>query len=82
VVSLENNDSGLRSSYHDGMQRVVRKLQGFAESDEADRAYYRSLSPQERLNILLQLIAHYQDSLDETAKRFKRVCRVTKLQRG
>lgn len=64
------------------MQRVVRKFQGFQASDEADRAYYQSLTPKQRLDILLDLIARYQDNLDETTKRFKRVYRVTKLQGG
>lgn len=64
------------------MQRVVRKFHGFTESAESDRAYYQSLTPQQRLDILLDLLARYKDSRDETAERLERVYRVTKLSRS
>jgi hypothetical protein len=67
------------------MQRVVKKFESWKRSEEADRAYYRSLTPEQRLDILLDLIARYRDGLedeDETAQRLARVCRVTQRQRG
>lgn len=64
------------------MERVVHKFRSLAESDDADRDYYLSLSPEQRLDILLELIASYQDGQDEATKGFKRVCRVIKLQAG
>ena len=64
------------------MERVVRKFRSHAESDEADRDFYLSRTPDERLDILLELIARFQDGLDETAKGFKRVYRVTKLHKS
>ena len=65
------------------MQRVVNRFQSWKRSEEADRAYYRSLTPEQRLDILLELIARYRDGLDEdeAAQRLERVCRVTKLDR-
>ena len=49
------------------------------EADKADRAYYQSLTPQERIDILLQLVARHAVNEDGTPKRFERVYRVAKL---
>jgi hypothetical protein len=38
--------------------RQVRVFPSFQEAEDADRAFYRSLTPEQRLDILLQLIAH------------------------
>jgi hypothetical protein len=59
------------------MERVCRKFRSFAESEAADREYYRSLTPERRLEILLELIAQAQG--DEAGQEFARVCRVVKL---
>jgi hypothetical protein len=59
------------------MERVGRKFRSFAESEAADREYYRSLTPERRLEILLELIAQAQG--DEAGQEFARVCRVVKL---
>ena len=75
-------DTATHLHYTDAMERVARKFHGFSASDESDRDYYLSLTPQQRLEILLELIARHRDTLNETAARFKRVYRVTKLQRG
>ena len=41
----------------------IQWFDSFEEADEADRAYYRSLTPEERLDILIQLIEqHYGPS--------------------
>jgi hypothetical protein len=37
------------------MDKVVTVSKSFDEADRADKAYYRSLTPQERLQILLEL---------------------------
>ena len=50
-----------------------------AEAEAADRAYYASLRPEERLNLLLEIIAQYRESLGEAAERFERVHRVVEL---
>ncbi len=38
------------------MERVVRKFTSFAEEEEADYAYYRKLSGNQRLQLLLELV--------------------------
>lgn len=57
------------------MQKTVRKFKSLREADRADRDFYKKLSPQERLSILLQLTKH------EPERRLERVYRVTKLPR-
>jgi hypothetical protein len=38
------------------MQSAVRKFKSHGQADAAERAYYRSLTPEARLDILLTLI--------------------------
>ena len=38
------------------MEKVVRKFTSFAEEEEAEFAYYRDLSGEQRLQILLELV--------------------------
>ncbi len=38
------------------MERVVRKFRSFEEADNADYEYYRTLTGNEKLQILLELI--------------------------
>ncbi len=59
------------------MEKVVKKFRSHRESEAAERAYYRSLTPQQRLDILLDLIAQGQP--DETEQGFARVYRIVKL---
>lgn len=61
------------------MKKVVRKFASHAESEKADREYYRSLSPQQRLDILLEIIAAHREETGEASEGFKRVYRVTQL---
>jgi hypothetical protein len=77
-------DGGERASsdkWYDAtiMKRELRVFRTFADADRADDAYYASLSPQERVDLLLDLIARYQESLGEAASRLERVCRVVPL---
>ena len=60
-------------------QRELQVFNGFAAADRADDEYYAALAPQERLEILLDLVAAYRESTGETSARFERVCRVTEL---
>ena len=48
----------------------------FEEAEAADKEYYRSLSPAERIQILLVLRNLYSPYDDELTKGFKRVCRI------
>ncbi len=61
-----------------GMDKVVRKFGSFAEADQADREYYRSLTGQQRLDILLELIASVQEAEGVREKEFERVWRIVR----
>ena len=64
------------------MEKVARKFSSFTEADRADRAYYRSLTGQQRLDLLLELLASDRDKQDETEEGFKRVYRIIKRGEG
>lgn len=55
------------------MERVVRTFSSHEEAANADREYYRSLTPEQRLDILLELI---EQGGGGTQSRFERVYRV------
>ena len=57
------------------MEKTMAKFRDFAEAEKSDREFYRKLSGQERLDILLQLSKH------EPERRLERVYRVIKLLR-
>jgi len=57
------------------MEKTVAVFSSFEEAEKADREFYRKLSGQERLDILLQLTKH------EPERRLERVYRVIKLPR-
>ena len=57
------------------MERIIQRFESFAAADEADAKYYRSLTPSERLNILLTLV---QEDY-ETERRLERVYRIVEL---
>ena len=60
------------------MVRTVNRFQSFEEADKADAAYYRSLTPNERVDILLELVKQMQPR-NEAEQRLKRVHRTIKL---
>jgi hypothetical protein len=61
------------------MDRTIKVHHSFAAAESADDDFYASLSPEERVDILLDLIAQYRESLGEAASRLERVCRVIDL---
>jgi hypothetical protein len=61
------------------VNKAVRVFESHADADRADREFYASLSPAERLDILLDLVATYQESVGEAAKGFERVHRIIEL---
>lgn len=61
------------------MKRTVRKFSSFRERDRANRDYYLSLTPEQRIDILLELVERYRNEYDEAPEGFKRVCRIIKL---
>jgi hypothetical protein len=64
------------------MDRVIRQFDSFQAADEAEDRYYADLTPAERLDLLLELIARENEAYGEAAERFARVHRVTQLSRG
>jgi hypothetical protein len=63
-------------------QRELRVFQSFEAAERADDEYYAALAPEERLEILLDLVAAFRESTGEASERLERVCRVTELSRG
>lgn len=61
------------------MERVVRIFRSFEEADLADDEDYADLTPQARLNVLLELIERHRSALGEAADRFERVHRIVEL---
>jgi hypothetical protein len=60
-----------------GVEKVARKFRSFAEADKADRDFYLSLLPEQRLDILGKLILQrYPNWINE---RIERVGRKIKL---
>ncbi|GAA5482545.1 hypothetical protein [Haloferula sargassicola] len=56
------------------MEKVVVIHRSHWEAEEADNAYYRSLTPEQRLDILLELTRP-----DEAQPRLERVYRIVEL---
>ncbi len=59
------------------MEKVVRVFNSHEESERADREFYRSLTPKERVEIALQLI----DDTYGTEHRLEPVVKIIKLER-
>lgn len=64
------------------MQPVIAKFRTHQEAEAATLAYYRRLSPAERLEILFQLRALARKEDDASSQGLARVYRITQLQRG
>lgn len=62
----------------DLIKREIRVFKTFAEADEADHAWYRELSGNEKLEMMLEIMAPAY----EAAPRFERVYRVVEIQRS
>lgn len=62
------------------MEGFGKKSQSLEEADRQEDDYYRNLSPDDRVALLLQIVAQYRENLDETSDRFERVFRVTTLE--
>lgn len=64
------------------MQPVVAKFKTFAEAEAATREYYRSLTPNERLEILFQLRETALKETNAPARGLAHVYRIAELKRG
>ncbi len=63
--------------YAGRVEKIARKFHSFAEAEKADCEFYSSLTPQQRLEILFDLIAVQHPHATE--QRLERVCRIVKL---
>ena len=63
------------------MDSTIRRFNSFAEADEAEADYYACLTPEQRLEILFDLIETYRDNIGETSDRLERIYRVVELER-
>ena len=61
------------------MERTVEKFSSHKEEERATLEYYRSLTPEQRLDILLELIEASRKEGDAASERFERVYRIVKL---
>jgi hypothetical protein len=61
------------------MERELAIFDSHEAAEAADRAYYAALTPQERLDLLLELIRREREALGEAGRRLARVCRVAQL---
>ena len=60
------------------MEKMVRVFNSHDEADEADDEYYRKLTPQQRLDIFLEILWRGREH-DEAAERLERVYRIVEL---
>ena len=61
------------------MERIVQKFKSHAEAERADREYYRSLTPEERVQIAVELMERSKMFYDDPPQGLERVCRIIKL---
>jgi hypothetical protein len=58
------------------VDHTIRRYDSLTEADAAEAQYYGSLKPEERLEILLDLIEAYRRANVEGSERFERVYRI------
>jgi hypothetical protein len=77
VIGLQSNSLGKRSrqAYIHFAEKTAKKFRSFAEAEKADCDFYKKLTGNERLQILVELLNHGPE------QRLKRVSRITKLPR-
>ena len=63
----------------EALDRTVAKFSSHEQAAQADREYYRSLTPQQRVDLVLELMENSRKEGDAAAERFERVYRVVKL---
>ncbi len=62
------------------LEKHVAIFRSFEEAEQAEREYYRSLTPIQRLAILTELNSRWpRKEEDDSAEGLARVCRVVKL---
>lgn len=61
------------------MNRASRVFRSFDEADAADDQFYADLKPEERLDLLLELVERHRSDFGEAASRLERVHRIIEL---
>jgi hypothetical protein len=85
MASARGDPSGLgdedisQTCYSSGMDRVGKVFRSFDAADAADDQFYADLKPEERLDLLLELVERHRSDLGEAASRLERVHRVIEL---
>jgi hypothetical protein len=64
------------------VERIAEKFRDFESANQATLQYYRSLTPAQRIDILLELIHRAHDNDHATEQGLARVYRIVKLSRG
>lgn len=54
-------------------------FRSFDDADQADDEFYAELTPNERLDILLELVERHRSALGKAASRLERVHRIVEL---
>jgi uncharacterized protein YccT (UPF0319 family) len=62
------------------MERVLRVFESHEDAAQADRDELAAMTPQQRLDRALDLIAWYREARGETQQRFERVAHVVQLE--
>ena len=57
----------------------LRVFDSLQEADADDTAFYSAMTPQQRLNLVLELSARYWKDADEAVERHPRLYRVVEL---
>jgi len=60
------------------VKKTIHKFASFKEADAAEIARYRAMTPPQRMDLLLDLVAQGQPH-DEAERRVKRVYRIVEL---
>ena len=61
------------------MKKELKMFSSHQEADAADTAYYASITPAARLEILFELIDRHRKATGHDSEGFARVCRVIEL---
>jgi hypothetical protein len=61
------------------VDRVAHVFGSFEDADQADDQFYAALTPEDRIEMLLELIERHRSALGEAAHRFERVHQFVEL---
>lgn len=75
----EDSTNAGRGKLH-GLERVFNRFSSHDEAAQADREYYRRLTPARRLEILLELLEWHRPDADGAPQGLQRVYRIAKLE--